>query len=140
MTAIKRARVYLTAIVIAYEITVFTHGAAHARLGIQISAAQNCFIWGVMLVSPLFALALLWTSRQRAGLWVLALSMAAAFPFDLYFHFVAQGPDNALQQGSGQWPVIFVTTAYLLQVLTVAGLLTGVWFLRRSLGSHLLTE
>ncbi|HXW82838.1 MAG TPA: hypothetical protein VEJ86_00395 [Candidatus Binataceae bacterium] len=120
-----------TAIVVAYEFATLAHGAAHARLGIEVSATQNLFIWPVMIVIPLLSMALLWTSRQRAGLWLLALSMAAAFPFDLYFHFAVSGPDNALQQGPGQWPATFVTTAFLLQALTVAGVLASVWFLRR---------
>ena len=124
-----------TAFVIVYELAIFAHGAAHARLGIGLSAAQNGFVWVVMVISPLLAMALLWTSRQRAGLNLLAISMAAAFFFDLYFHFVAPGPDNALHQGSGQWPAIFVTTAYSLQLLTFAGVFVGLWFLRRSLGT-----
>ena len=98
MASIRRANVSGTAIVVAYELTIFAHCASHARLGIGISAAQSYFIWGVMLVSPLLAMALLWSLWQRTGLSVLALSLAAAIPFDLYFHFVAQGPDNALQQ------------------------------------------
>src|SRR5262249_61039990 len=89
-----------TAIVIVYLLTIFTHGAAHARLAIKISAAQNYFVWRVMVISPLLAMTLLWTSRQRIGLYLLALSMAAALPFDLYFHFVAPGPANALRQRS----------------------------------------
>jgi len=75
------------------------------------------------VLSPLLAMVLLWSLWQRTGLCVRALSMAAAIPFDLYFHFVAQGLDNALQQGSGQWPATFVITAYLLLLLKVAGVL-----------------
>jgi len=119
-----------TAIVIVYLLTIFTHGAAHARLGIEISAAQNYFVWGVMVISPLLAMTLLWTSRQRIGLYLLAVSMATAIPFDLYFHFVASGPDNALQQGSGFWPATFVVTAYLLLLFAVAGVFVGVGFQR----------
>ena len=119
-----------TAIVIMYLLTIFTHGAAHARLAIEISAAQNYFVWGVMVIAPLLALMLLWTSLQRIGLYLLVLSMAAAIPFDLYFHFVASGPDNALQQGSGPWPATFVVTAYLLLLFAVAGVFAGAWFLR----------
>ena len=119
-----------TAIVIVYLLTIFTHGAAHARLAIEISAAQNYFVWGVMVISPLLAMTLLWTSRQRVGFYLLVVSMAAAIPFDLYFHFVASGPDNALQQGSGFWPATFVVTAYLLLLLAVAGVFVGVGFQR----------
>jgi len=61
---------------------------------------------------------------------LLVVSMAAAIPFDLYFHFVASGPDNALQQGSGFWPATFVVTAYLLLLLAVAGVFVGVGFQR----------
>lgn len=123
-----------TAVVIVYVVTIFTHGAAHARLAIRISNAQNSFVWAVMLISPLLAMILLWTSMQRMGLYLLALSMAAAIPFDLYFHFIAPGPDNALQQRtSGLWPATFVITAYLLLLFAVVGVLVGVWFLR---GSH----
>jgi hypothetical protein len=64
------------------------------------------------------------------GLYLLAFSMAAAIPFDLYFHFFASGPDNALQQGSGLWPATFVITAYLLLLFALADLFVGVWFLR----------
>ena len=119
-----------SAIVILYLLTIFTHGAAHARLAIEISAAQNYFVWGVMVIAPLLALMLLWTSLQRIGLYLLVLSMAAAIPFDLYFHFVASGPDNALQQGPGLWPATFVVTAYLLLLFAVTGVFAGIWFLR----------
>src|SRR6516162_7593962 len=55
MASIRRASVSGTAIVVAYELTIFAQGASHARLGIGISAAQSYFIWGVMEVSPLLA-------------------------------------------------------------------------------------
>jgi hypothetical protein len=78
-----------------------------------------------MVVSSLLAMALLWSLWQRTGLCVLAHSMATAIPLDLYFHFVAQGPDNALQQGSGQWPATCVMTAYLLLLFKGCGRVCG---------------
>jgi hypothetical protein len=130
MSSSRRIAIIGTAFVIAYEATLFVHGTAHARLGIGVSAAQSVYIWAVMLIGPPIAMVLLWTSQQRTGLSLLALSTAAGFPFDLYFHFIAAGSDNALQQPSGEWPAMFVTTAILLQLLTAAGVLVGVWYLR----------
>ena len=130
MASRRRTAILGTAFVIAYEVTLYVHGAAHARLDIGLSTAQSLFVWAVMLIAPPIAMVLLWASQQRTGLWLLALSTAAGFPFDLYFHFIAAGPDNAFQQSSGEWPAIFVTTAVLLQLLTGAGVFLGVWLLR----------
>jgi len=125
MASIRRASVSGTAIVVAYELTIFAHGASHARLGIGISAAQSYFIWGVMEVSPLLAdgapvvfVAADWALRASAF-------DGRRHSFRSLFPFRRARSDNALQQGSGQWPATFVITPCLLLPFKGCGRVCG---------------
>ncbi len=54
----------------------------------------------VVLVSPLFAMALVWTTKKRIGLILSSLSMFGSFLFGLYHHFLemnAQVSSNRLR-------------------------------------------
>ena len=107
------------------------HGTAHLKLHIQLGPVAMLFVIGVVIVCPLLAALLLWTSRQRFGLILLALSMAGSFIFGLYNHFVAMGPDQVGRQPSGPWAIAFAMTAYLLLLAEVTGTYIGLHFLYR---------
>jgi hypothetical protein len=89
------------------------------------------FVIGVIIVCPLVAAALLlWTSRQRFGLVLLGLAMAASAIFGVYHHFVANSPDLVGLQDSGPWAITFAITAYLLFLIEAAGVYMSVQLLR----------
>jgi hypothetical protein len=72
----------------------------------------TAFVLIVIGLCPLVAMALLWTLWDRAGLLLLAVSMAASLLFGLYHHFVAAGPDHISGQVLGFWATVFVLSAY----------------------------
>jgi hypothetical protein len=107
------------------------HGVAHRELGVELGPTSMLFVIGVILVSPLFAMVLLWASRKRLGLVILTFSMAASLAFGLYNHFVVRGPDHVGEQAPGPWGTAFVLTAYLLFLTEALGTYTGLYFLYR---------
>ncbi len=92
--------------------------------------AGMLFVIVVILLGPLLALALLWTSQKRLGLLLLTVSMAASSVFGLYHHFLVRGADHVSAQPPGPAGIIFVVTAYLLFLTEALGALLGLYFLR----------
>lgn len=88
----------------------------------------SIFVTVVMLVSPLLALALVWTTKKRIGLILLSLSMFGSLPFGFYHHFLVASPDHIHSQPSGGWGTTFVLTAYLLLITEAIGTYVGVLF------------
>jgi hypothetical protein len=125
-----RAPLWGTGIVLAHLLVTIVHGTAHSRLNIGLSPGETLFVILVITICPLIAGVLLWTSRARTGLWLLAFSMAGSLLFGLYKHFMAAGPDHVGNQG-GPWATVFATTAYLLLLTELAGTYIGVDFLFR---------
>ncbi|MGH9670412.1 MAG: hypothetical protein ACRD3A_09900 [Terriglobales bacterium] len=107
------------------------HGAAHRELHIELGPAAMLFVIVVIVLCPLLAMLLLWTSPKRVGLVLLVLSMAGSLLFGLYNHFVAIGPDHVGKQASGPWGTTFVLTAYLLLLTEAIGSYIGLHFLHR---------
>jgi hypothetical protein len=105
------------------------HGTAHRELGVELGPAAMFFVIGVILLSPLFAIVLLWASQKRLGLVILTLSMAASLAFGLYNHFAVRGPDHVGEQAPGPWGTAFVLTAYLLFFTEAMGTYVGLYFL-----------
>ena len=89
----------------------------------------------VILLSPLLALALLWTSQKRLGLLLLTVSMAASSIFGLYHHFLIRGADHVSAQPPGPAGTVFVVTAYLLFLTEALGVVLGLYFLREKASS-----
>lgn len=127
----KRAAIYGSGIVLAHLLVSIVHGLAHSRLRIELSPSETLFVIMVITLCPLVAGVSLWTSRQRGGLWLLALSMAGSLFFGLYKHFVATGPDHVGAQVPGVSAAVFATTAYLLLVTEAVGTYVGTHFLLR---------
>ncbi len=120
---------YGTVIVLAHLLVNIIHGVAHRELHIQLGPAAMLFVIGVIVLCPLLAMVLLWTSQKRLGLILLVLSMAGSFLFGLYNHFVAIGPDHVGKQASGPWGTTFALTAYLLLLTEAIGSYIGLHFL-----------
>ena len=117
----RRVAKYGTAIVLVHLAISLVHGAAHQQLHIGLTAGQTLFVGVVITAGPLAAMALLWTAWQRAGLGLLAVTMAGSLAFGLYHHFVAMGPDHVTEQAPGAWGIAFVVTACLLFLVEALG-------------------
>jgi hypothetical protein len=83
----------------------------------------------VVLISPLIAMALIWTAAKRVGFILLSLSMFGSLRFSLYYDFLAVSPDHIHSQPSDGWGTAFVLTAYLLLITEAIGTYVGVHFL-----------
>jgi len=127
----RRAAYWGTAIVLLHFLTNIAHAAAHLNLNVFLNRVDAAYIITIILLCPLIAMGLLWTSRVRLGLFLLTFSMGAALLFGLYHHFVAEGPDHVGSHGPGFWGATFTLTAYALLILEAAGAYAGVHFLSK---------
>src|SRR5262249_2488755 len=114
-----------TAVVLFHLIVNMVHGTAHAKLNILLGPAGTLFVLIVILILPIVAAILPWTSRQRLGWILLSLSMTGALAFGLYNHFWQMGPDHVGEQAAGAWATWFAITAYLLFLSEATGALLG---------------
>ena len=126
----NRANKYVTALVVAYLFVNIVHGAAHQKLHVTLPPAGMLFVMIVILLSPLLALALLWTSQKRLGLLLLTVCMAASAVFGLYHHFLVPGADHVSARPPSPAGCVFVVTAYLLLLTESLGTALGIYFLR----------
>ena len=126
----SRAASYATAIVVAHLLVNIAHGLAHRELHLGLAPPASILVIVVVLISPLIAMALLWTAAKRLGFFLLSLSMFGSLLFGLYYHFLAVSPDHIHSQPSGGWGTTFVLTAYLLLITEAIGTYVGVHFLR----------
>jgi hypothetical protein len=65
----------------------------------------------IVLVSPLLAMALVWTTKKQIGLILLSLSMFGSLLFGFYYHFLVASPDHVRLQPASPWGIAFVLTA-----------------------------
>ncbi len=127
----NRVKKYLGVLVVAHLLVNIAHGAAHRELHVNLAPAGMLFVIIVILLCPLLALALLWTSQKRLGLLLLTVSMAASSVFGLYNHFLVRGSDHVSAQPPGPAGAVFVVTAYLLFLIEGLGASLGLYFLAR---------
>jgi hypothetical protein len=120
----------VAAVVAAHAVVTLVHGAAHAALGVSLSAAANAFVVLVIVLGPLAGLALLLAGRESAGAAVLGLTMAGALAFGAWNHFVAAGPDHVAHLAPGPWRSIFQVSAALLAAIEAGGVALGLGLLR----------
>ena len=120
----KRASAMGTVIVLVHLLITVVHGQAHQHLTIFLGPVGNSFVYVVIIGAPLLAMLLLWTTANRAGFGLLALSMAGALIFGIYMHFIAVGPDN-IRQVVGEWSGTFVWTSFALAIVEAAGVYVG---------------
>jgi hypothetical protein len=125
---VNRSAKYVTAIVVAHLLVNIAHGLAHRGLRVGLDPPASIFVAVVVLVSPLLAMALVWTTKKRIGLILLSLSMFGSLLFGFYRHFLVASPHHIHSQSSGGWGTTFVLTAYLLLITEAIGTYVGVHF------------
>lgn len=116
---------WATWLVILHAAINVAHGLAHGNLGVALSPAQKLFVSLVIMAAPILAAILCWTRWSRAGALLLALSMAAACAFGIYFHYVAISPDHVSHLPAGASQGLFRVTAALLAIVEAAGAVMG---------------
>jgi hypothetical protein len=122
-----------TAVVLAHFVVVMLHGSAHTNLKVELAAWQTVFVLAVVVIAPLFAAILIWTRFSRFGFGLLALVMAGALAFGIYFHYLTISPDHVSHLPAGDAQGIFRLTALLLAITEVIGLTVGLWYARRGI-------
>ena len=104
------------------------HGIAHQHLAIGVNAFQKAFVAAVIVVAPFYAAYLIRKGSMRAGGGLLALSMAGALVFGVYYHFILPGPDHVTHINlpiSLDMRDIFDLSAVLLALFECLGVLAG---------------
>ena len=103
------------------------HGWAHAgQHVVSLPAWQWVYVTAVVYLAPVCAVVLLTRPRsRRGGAWLLFLSMAGTFGFDLAYHFLLPGPDNVSTLDPGAWRTPFVLSAALVTLLSGLGAVVG---------------
>ena len=114
-------------VVIHFAINV-AHGIAHQHLAIGVNAFQKAFVAAVIVVAPFWAAYLICRRSMCAGGALLALSMAGALVFGVYYHFILPGPDHVTHINlpiSLDMRDIFDVSAVLLALFECLGVLAG---------------
>jgi hypothetical protein len=106
------------------------HGRAHDSLNVGLSTWQNIYVIIAILIAPLMAMLLVWTRYARLGLLVLVISMAGALIFGAVYHYVLVSPDHVSHLPPGDAQGLFRTTALLLVLTELFGLIAGLLGLR----------
>jgi hypothetical protein len=126
---VSRPAKYAIAIVVAHLLVNIAHGIAHRELRVGLDPRASIFVILVVLVCPLLAMALVWTTKKRIGLILLSLSMFGSLLFGFYHHFLVASPDHVRLQPASAWGIAFVLTAYELLIAESIGAYLGVHFL-----------
>jgi hypothetical protein len=133
MLKIKRSIALLSTVsVLAHLVVSIVHGRAHERLSVGLSNWQNLYVLIVIVIAPLLAMVLIWTRLAHFGLLLLVLSMAASLIFGIAYHYVVISPDHVSHLPPGDAHGLFRTTALLLVVTELFGIVIGLWGLRES--------
>ena len=113
-------------IVFIHLAVVLVHGAAHRQLGVDLELWQNVFVWIVILIGPLAALAMInLPGQRRKGFCLLLVTMAGSLLFGVYFHFVGESFDHVSHREHSMWGTTFTATAVLLAVVEAVGCWIG---------------
>ena len=126
---VSRPAKYATVIVVAHLLVNIAHGLAHHELRVGLDRPASVFVIVVVLVGPLLAMALVWTTKKRIGLILLSLSMFGSLLFGFYHHFLVASPDHVSLQPASAWGIAFVLTAYELLITEAIGAYVGIHFL-----------
>ncbi len=121
-----------TVAVLAHLVVSIIHGRAHEGLAVGLSSWQNMYVLIVIVIAPLIAMLLIWTRLARAGLVLLVISMAGSLIFGVIYHYVVISPDHVSHLPPGDAQGLFRTTALLLVLTELFGVVVGLWGLRES--------
>ena len=117
--------------VLVHLIVSWFHGQAHTRLGVGLSAWQQMYVFVVIFLAPLVALALSFTRYVRAGLLLLLVSMLGSLIFGAVYHYVIVSPDHVAHLPAGEAQGLFRVTAVLLLITEAFGVVVAALALRR---------
>ena len=117
--------------VVAHLLVSMVHGRAHEQLAVGLSNWQNIYVLTVIVIAPLIATILIWTRLARLGLVLLVISMAGSLIFGVAYHYVVISPDHVSHLPPGDAQGLFRTTALLLVLTELFGVVVGLWGLRR---------
>ena len=123
-------RMVCTFAVLAHLVVNILHGRAHEALGVGLNTFQNVYVITVILIAPLIAMLLLWTRYARMGLVLLVISMAGSLIFGAIYHYVVVSSDHVSHLPPGDAQGMFRTTALLLILTELFGVIVGVLGLR----------
>jgi ACR3 family arsenite efflux pump ArsB len=118
--------------VLAHLLVSIVHGRAHERLAVGLSNWQNIYVLTVIVIAPLIAMVLIWTRLARPGLVLLVISMAGSLIFGVAYHYVVISPDHVSHIPLGDAQGLFRTTALLLVLTELFGVVVGLLGLRES--------
>jgi len=121
-----------TVAVLAHLVVSMVHGRAHERLAVGLSNWQNLYVLIVIVIAPLIAMVLTWTRLARIGFLLLVISMAGSLVFGVAYHYVVISLDHVSHLPPGDAQGLFRTTALLLVLTELSGILVGWWGLRES--------
>ena len=110
---------WLTLIVAAHLVVSLAHGGTHQWGHVPLSPAATLFVFIVILAGPLVGVAVMRVA-ERAGHWIIATTLAAAFVFGVVNHFLVPGTDH-VSHVSGGAQLWFAVTAVLLAVTEAIG-------------------
>ena len=125
-------RAWVAIVVLAHLIVTLFHGHAHTSLIVGLSNWQNIYVITIILLAPLFALALSFTRYARPALWLLLLSMLGALIFGVCYHYVIISPDHVAHLPPGDARGAFRLTALLLVVTEALGVVVAAVALQRT--------
>jgi hypothetical protein len=121
-----------TAMVVLATVTNFLHAVSHVGQEVMsLEAWQWAYVICAIFLSPLVSAALLWTPYRLAGVWLLLVSMAGSFTFDLAYHFLVPGPDDVFTLQPGVWLIPFWGSSVLVVAVSGLGCLVGGWVVVR---------
>ena len=121
---------WVTLAVLAHLVVVVFHGQAHTRLRVDLSSWQQSYVFIIIVIAPLVALALSFTRFAVVGLWLLLASMLASLIFGGIYHYLIISPDHVAHLPSGDAQGLFRITALLLLVTEAFGVAVAAIALR----------
>jgi hypothetical protein len=113
------SRRWLALIVVTHLGISLIHGGTHQWGRVPLTPAATLFVFIVILAGPLVGLAVMRVAT-RAGLWVVATTLAGAFVFGVVNHFLVPGTDH-VSHVTGDAQLWFAVTAVLLAVTEAMG-------------------
>jgi len=129
---VANARTACLWIVVLHALALVVHSQSHQAIPVPLSALQNAFAVGVIVIAPLVAAALIWRGFPRIGGTLLGAAMLGAFLFGFINHYVLDSPDNVAQIPATDWGNVFSLSAHALALLELGGVLVASWLLRSS--------
>jgi hypothetical protein len=129
---LRATAVYGTAMVVLATVVNLLHGVSHVGQEVlSLQAWQWAYVVCVIFLAPVVAAVLLWSPYSLAGAWLLFGSMVGSLVFDLAYHFLLEGPDNAFTLEPGAWLAPFQISSVLLVATSGLGVLVGGWAVLR---------